>query len=242
MQKALFQWGGAAAALLALLTTAPLQAADNSGVRPVAEELGQRATAATTTTPETQQKSGLSDSAVRVLLTYAFSLVPNEQKGADGKTVKVDKSDPNKFLIPDDDARRIIRAATRSAFAHACELEDLARANYNTLMQTETAKKIWSEQQLLMINALHMFSASYFSGELKITEAPDAAATGSATAKGDGAAEGAGQGTALVAPKRPDCPPEQKQKVINSINAYMQSAKAAPPAPSPAVPAASGSN
>jgi hypothetical protein len=177
-----------------------------------------------------------------VLLTYAFSLVPNEQKGADGKTVKVDKSDPNKFLIPDDDARRIIRAATRSAFAHACALEDLARANYNTLMQTETAKKIWSDQQLLMINALHMFSASYFSGDAKIIEAPDAAATGSATAKGDGAAEGADQGTALVAPKRPDCPPEQKQKVINSINAYMQSAKAAPPAPSPAVPAASGSN
>ena len=241
MQKLLFQWGGAAAALLALLTTAPLQAADNSGVRPVAEELGQRAAAATAA-PEAQQRGGLSDSAVRVLLTYAFSLIPETTTGPDGKPAKVDKSDPNVFLIPDEDARRIIRVATRSAYAEACELGDLARANYNTLMQTETAKKIWSEQQLLMINALHMFSASYFSGELKITEAPDAAATGSATAKGDGAAEGADQGTALVAPKRPDCPPEQKQKVINSINAYMQSAKAAPPAPSPAVPAASGSN
>ena len=236
MQKALFQWG--AAALLALLTTTPLQAADNSGVRPVAEELGQRAAAAATTTPETQQKSGLSDSAVRVLLTYAFSLVPNEQKGADGKTVKVDKSDPNKFLIPDDDARRIIRAATRSAFAHACELEDLARANYKTLMQTETAKKIWSEQQLLMINALHMFSASYFAGGVKIS----GAATGSAAPKDDAPDAGAGQGTPLIAPKRPDCPPEQKQKVINSINAYIQSAKAPAPAPSPAVPASSGSN
>lgn len=237
MQKALIQC--AAAALLALLTTAPLKAADATGVRPVAEELGQRAAAAS---PETQQKGGLSDSAVRVLLTYAFSIIPETQTGPDGKPVKVDKTDPNVFLIPDADARRIIRAATRSAFAQACELDELARANYNALMQTETAKKIWSDQQLLMINALHLFSASYFSGEVKITEAPDAATTGSAAAKGDAAAEGAGQGTALVAPKRPDCPPEQKQKVINSINAYMQSAKAAPPAPSPAVPAASGSN
>ena len=56
MQKVLFQWGRAPAALLALLTTAPLQAADNSGVRPVAEQLGQRAAA--TVTPEAQQKSG----------------------------------------------------------------------------------------------------------------------------------------------------------------------------------------
>ena len=171
MQKLLFQWGGAAAALLALLTTAPLQAADNSGVRPVAEELGQRAAAATAA-PEAQQKGGLSDSAVRVLLTYAFSLIPETTTGPDGKPAKVDKSDPNVFLIPDEDARRIIRAATRSAYAEACELGDLARANYNTLMQTEVAKKIWSDQQLLMINALHMFSASYFAGGVKISERP----------------------------------------------------------------------
>ena len=172
MQKLLFQWGGAAAALLALLTTAPLQAADNSGVRPVAEELGQRAAAATAA-PEAQQRGGLSDSAVRVLLTYAFSLIPETTTGPDGKPAKVDKSDPNVFLIPDEDARRIIRAATRSAYAEACELGDLARANYNTLMQTEVAKKIWSDRQLLMINALHMFSASYFAGGVKISGSGD---------------------------------------------------------------------
>jgi hypothetical protein len=104
-------------------------------------------------------------------------------------------------------------------------------------MQGEQAKKVWSDQQLLMINALHMFSASYFSGSVKITEVPDAA-TGSTVAKGDAPAGG----TDLVAPKKPACPPEQKQKVINSINAYVQSAKASPPPPSPAVPASSGAN
>jgi hypothetical protein len=242
MKKALLQSCGAAAALSALLMTAPLHAAENSGLRPVAEELGQRAAAATTAAPQPQQKSGLTDSAVRVLLTYAFSIIPETTTGADGKPAKVDKSDPNVFMIPDEDARRIIRAATRSAYAEACELGDLARANYNTLMRTEAAKKVWSDQQLLMINALHMFSASYFSGGVKIAEAPDGTATGSVAAKGDAEDGGAAQGTALVAPKRPACPPEQKQKVINSINAYVQSAKAAAPAPSPAAPASSGSN
>src|SRR3990172_3456359 len=234
MHMAWFQWGGAAtAAILALLTAAPLRAADDSGVRPVAEELGQRAAA-----PEGQQKGALSDSAVRVLMTYAFSIIPEEQAGSDGKPHKVDKSDPNKFLIPDEDARRVIRVATRTAYAEACELEELARANYQTLIKGEEAKKVWSEPQLLMINALHMFSASYFSGNAKITEAPDEGAT--AVSKDDAAAQGADQGqgaggTDLIAPKRPQCPPEQKQKVMNSINAYVQAAQAPPP-PGPPPP------
>jgi hypothetical protein len=249
MQMAWFQWGGAAtAAVLALLTGLPLRAAED-GVRPVAEELGQRANAAAAD-PAAEQKGGLSDSAVRVLMTYAFSIIPAEQTGADGKAVKVDKSNPNVFLIPDEDARRVIRAATRSAYAEACDLPDFARANYNTLMRSEQAKNVWSDQQLLMINALHMFSTSYFSGNAKITEAPEegTASTDGATTVSKGAADpaqGADQataGTEIIAPKKPPCPPEQKQKVINSINAYVQAAQAPTPKAAPAVPAASGSN
>ncbi|MFO7478969.1 MAG: hypothetical protein R6X03_11630, partial [Methyloceanibacter sp.] len=75
------------------------------------------------------------------------------------------------------------------------------------------------ESQLLMINALHMFSASYFAGNAKITEVPDE----EAGTKGDTEASG---GTDLVVPKAPQCPPEQKQKVENAINAYVQSAQA----------------
>ncbi len=224
MTMAWFQRGGAAtAAVLTLLTGAPLGFAED-GVRPVAEELGQRTKPAAA--PEGQKKGGLSDSAVRVLMTYAFSVIPEQQPGPDGKPVKVDKSDPKVFLIPDEDARRVIRAATRSAYAEACQLENLAVANYQAMMQSEIAKKVWSEQQLLMINALHKFSSSYFSGDAKITEVPD---------EGDAAAPPSeaqpGQSADLVAPKRPQCPPEQKQKVENAINAYVQSAQA--PAPKP---------
>jgi hypothetical protein len=225
MNRAWFQWGGAAtAAILALLMGPPLVAAEDSGVRPVAEELGQRTKPAAA--PDSQKKGGLSDSAVRVLMTYAFSLIPDELPGPDGKPVKVDKSNPTAFLIPDEDARRVIRAATRSAYAEACQLENLALANYQAMMQSEIAKKVWSEQQLMMINALHKFSSSYFSGNAKITEVPDEGET--AVAEGDAQPS---QGADLVPPKRPQCPPEQKQKVENAINAYVQSAQA--PAPKP---------
>jgi hypothetical protein len=149
-------------------------------------------------------------------MTYAFSIIPETQNGPDGKPVKIDKTDPNVFLIPVEDARRVIRAATRSAYAEACQLENLARANYQAMMQSEMAKKVWSEPQLLMINALHMFSASYFSGDAKITEVPENDAT--EAAKGDNQPSGVD----LVVPKRPQCPPEQKQKVENAINAYVQ--------------------
>src|SRR5262249_5707465 len=213
-------------------------------------------------------------SAVRVLMTYAFSIIPDEAPGPDGKPAKVDKSDPNKFVIPTEDARRVIHVATRSAYAEVCGLPELERANYETLMRGEQAKKVWSHDQMLLINALHPSACPYFTRSVK-TRAKDpgaapppaqqatpaaGAATSTAAPKPAPAlvpqAETKSDETQVVTPKRPDCPPEQKQKVANAINAYVQDAKAsAPPpagvpakAPNPAAqaphpaPVSSGSN
>jgi hypothetical protein len=235
MQRACIQWGGAAAAVVfALLVAMPLKAADDSGVRPVAEELGQRTKPAAA--PEGEQKSGgLSDSAVRVLMTYALSIIPDTYPGPDGKPIKVEKGDANKFVIPVDDARRVVRAATRSAYAEVCDLKDLERANFQAMMRSEEAKKVWSKDQMLMISALHMFSVSYFTGSIKITakeEPDDAAAKAQAGANGavaaskdqpaePAAADPPGGETQILAPKRPTCSPEQKVKVTNAINAFV---------------------
>ncbi|MGZ5862968.1 MAG: hypothetical protein ACXWKB_06755 [Methyloceanibacter sp.] len=251
MQSACIQWGGAAAAaVFALLVAAPLRAADNSGVRPVAEELGQRTKP--TAAPEGEQKAGgLSDSAVRVLMTYALSIIPDTYPGPDGKPVKVDKSDPNKFVIPVDDARRIVRAATRSAYAQVCDLKDLERANFQTLMRGEEEKKVWSKDQMLLISALHMFSVSYFTGSIKITTKeepegpaanPPAKATGPVAVSKNGqpaepvAADPPGTKTEVIAPQRPTCSPEQKIKVTNAINAYVAANAATQAAPQAAKP------
>jgi hypothetical protein len=245
MQSCRFYWGATAAAVVWVLSAGtPLKAADEAAVPPAAGELGQRAAV-----PQGQQKGGLSDSAVRVLMGYAFSVIPEQQAGPDGKQVKLDKSDPNKFLIPTEEARGIIRAATRSAYAEACELPDLAQANYQALMRSEGAKKTWTEPQLLMVNALYLFSASYFAGNVKITNEPEAA-NGAAGAANPPKEAAPGQETSLVAPKRPQCPPEQKQKVVAAINAYVQSVPAGPapnvaapaPTPAPAQPASSSAN
>lgn len=239
-----------AAAALSLLMGSSLQAADNNDIRPVAETLGARAQSGAA--PNDGQKSKLSDSAVRVLMTYAFSITPDQVKGSDGKAVKVDKSEPTKFLIPLDDARAVIRVATRSAYAEACGLPELGRANYQTLVKGEEARKIWSREQLMFIKSLHHFSVSYFTGNIRIKEAPeeeggDAAAKTAETRKGQTEPSEAAQAEAAAAeassepafsPKKPECSPEQKQKVTQAINTYVQSASVAPPEGAKAAPGA----
>jgi len=237
MRVAWVQLGGAASAVvLALLMSAPVRAADTSGVTAVAaEELDKRSKQAEASQG---QSGGMSDSSVRVLMTYAFSLIPETTPGPDGKPLPVDKSDANKFVIPGEDARLVIRAATRSAYADVCGLPDLAQANYQAMMTAEEAKKSWSREQLLMINALHLFAVSYFTGNATIieepgtTDEPAAAADGTTTVtKEAGSPETAAedqQTRQVKAPPPPKCPPEQKQKVENAINAYVQAAQAGP--------------
>jgi hypothetical protein len=229
----------ASAAGLVLLTAPVLSRAADDGVVPVAEQLDKRTKPAETSEGSSQ---GLSDSAVRVLMTYAFSILPQEAPGPDGKSVKVDKSDANKFLIPTEDARRVIRVATRSAYAETCNLLDLQRANYQTFMRGEEAKKTWTHEQMLMINALHMFSASYFAGTITITAKEEPEGGKAASADGNTAPAQAAGAAKVLSPKKPECPPDQKQKVVNAITTYVNAEKAPAPQSVPPAPVAGGAD
>lgn len=223
MKLVWIQLGGAvSAAILALLMSAPMAAAQATGTTAVAaEELDKRSKEAT---GAPGQSKGMSDSAVRVLQTYAFSIIPEDAKDADGKPLKVDKSDPKPYLLPTDAARRVIRAATRSAYAEVCEVPDLAKANFATMMKGEEALKSWSAEQLEMVKALYVFSVSYFTGNIKITakEEDDESAGGVSVES---------ETETIISSEAPDCPPAQKLKVINAINAYVEGAKTAPAKP-----------
>ena len=235
MKVVWIQFGGAASAVvLALLMSAPVRAAETAGATSVAaDELDKRSKQAA---PLPGQAKGMSDSAVRVLMTYAFSIIPENVKGPDGEPVKIDKSDPKPYFIPSGDARRVIRAATRSAYAEVCGLKELGQKNFDTMMKGEEARATWSPQQIQMINALYRFSVSYFTGSIKVTatdEPADPAPGGAANTEAkDSASDGAeSETTRVFAAEPPKCPPAQKQKVINAINAYVQGAETAPPKP-----------
>ena len=181
MRVAWIHWGGAAfTAALTLLAGAPLNAADEGSVHYVAEELGNR-----TKAPEAEQTApkGLSDSAVRVMSTFALSILPDQVPDPSGEMVKLDKSDPNKYLIPLDDARRVIRVATRSAYAEVCQLFELEKANFDAMIRTERMRA-WTAEQMMFMHALHTFATSYFAGNVKITEQADGAKPNTAGERG----------------------------------------------------------
>ena len=108
---------------------------------------------------------------------------------------------------------RVIRAATRSAYADVCALPELGAANYKAMIAREQGIHKWTPEQLQMIDALYIFAVSYFTGNAKITD------DGS-----EGASDGqAGETREAQSPPPPKCPPEQKQKVESAIKAYVAS-------------------
>ncbi len=242
--------GVGAGALAALLLTAsgPLLAAEAQGAKTVAEQLNER----TKTPPpaQAQDDHGLSDSAVRVMSGYAWAILPDQVQGPDGTTQKIDKSDPKKFFIPISDARTVIRAAMRSAYAQICDLPDLERQNYMTLMQGEQNRGVWSKQQMQFINALHTFSVSYFTGSLKITaNDPNKAKNGGQAAGGQNAGAGKAAANATQGddsgfdPKKPTCTPEKKKAVTEAILAFVNASKQSEaPVATQVKPESSGAN
>ncbi len=221
MQKTWFvgSAAAAAAAALALMLGTPLKAADQSGVKPVAEELGQR-------TKPSGAGRGLSDSSVRVMSMWAWSIMPEEAPDAGGKTIKVDKSKSDLYIVPVEDARRVIRVAMRSAYADACDLRELGLANYKTLIRGEQARKVWSSEQLMFFNFLHIWAVSYFTGNFSMDEEADEGEAAPAAAN----AQTGGKEPDGFTPKKLVCPPEQKAKVARAIDAYTKAAKVPPAA------------
>jgi hypothetical protein len=148
--------------------------------------------------------------------------------------VKLDKSDPNKYLIPLDDARRVIRVATRSAYAEVCQLFELEKSNFNAMIRTERMRA-WTAEQMMFIHALHTFATSYFAGNVKITQQDEDAKPNTAAKEGAAAANAANGSATTITTKKLECQPGQKEKVEAAIAAYVQTA---PPPAADAAPAA----
>ncbi len=116
------------------------------------------------------QSKELSDKSVMTLMQYAWGMVPDKFTTPLGKTILVDKSKPSASVVPMDTAKEVIRAARLSAYAQLCELPEEQRANYQTLMRREEAKAKWTDQQMLFINQLHLFTVMTLTGKVALVE------------------------------------------------------------------------
>ena len=120
--------------------------------------------------PALAQSKELSDKSVLTLMKYAWGMVPQKFTTPLGKTIEVDKTKQSESIVPLETAREVIHAARLSAYAQLCELAEEQRANYQTLMRREEAKAKWTDQQILFINQLHLFTVMTLTGKVALVE------------------------------------------------------------------------
>ena len=116
------------------------------------------------------QGKDLSEKSIQLLMQYAWALTPPKFTAPDGKTIEVDKSKPKDVMVSVDVAREVIKVARLSAYAQLCELGEEQRANYQTLMRREIAKSKWTDQQLLYISQLHLFTVMTLTGKVQVVQ------------------------------------------------------------------------
>jgi hypothetical protein len=187
------------------------------------------------------QDKQLSDESVSTLMQYAWAITPGKFTTPGGKVIEVDKTKYKDIEIPIDTARDVIRVGRLSAHAQICDLPDEQAANFRTFMLREEAKGKWTDQQLLYINQLHLFTVLTLTGQVKLTEVE-----GEKQAPGKGPQKAPEKAPPQKAPqtdsapaKAQTCTDADRKKVSAQILAYINTpaapaGKAAPAAKGPA--------
>jgi hypothetical protein len=116
------------------------------------------------------QKPEMSDKTVLVLMDFAWALTPAEFTTESGKVIRINKDKFEEVKLPLDDAREVIRVARMSGQAQICEMGEAQTANYETLMDREVARSKWTDQQLVFINKLHLFTVMTMTGQVKAVD------------------------------------------------------------------------
>lgn len=157
-------------------------------------------------TQEQQSEQQPSDRTVDFLKTFVKGfLIPEEIPLPDGDTMKVDRGDEEemeKFEIPREDMRRIIRIAYNGATAEICDREDLQVAAYQWMKDQEYAKDKWSHRQMFFISRLFMATVMLQTGEAT-----------AAAEEGEGNSGDAEAASEMPQDKEPVCTDSRKETV-----------------------------
>ena len=120
------------------------------------------------TAQDTKQNKSPNDRVVSLIMSTAFAGMPDKLPNHKGEMVKLDLSDPKKYMIPLDDARRVIRRAYMSAKADLCGLTSLERRHFESIMRREMALKKWTSYQLTYIDVLHATTGTVMTGSFSV--------------------------------------------------------------------------
>lgn len=175
------------------------------------------AAAALMPAPVLAQGKDLSDDSVRSLIKYAWVITPPKFTMPNGKEIIVDKKKPDLAMVPIEKAREIIRVGRLSANAQICGLPEAQAANYQTMMGREQASKKWSDQQMLFINQLHLFTVMLMTGKVTVVE-------------NEGEKDVVVKDTKIAPVAPATCSDAERKKVEDQITEYIKAEPAAAPA------------
>ena len=165
------------------------------------------AAAAVSAQPQSAAAQALSDRSVGVLMDYAWTILPSKFTTRENKIIVVDKTKKNEIVVPVETGRQVIEVARLSAFAQICNLPSAQSNNYRAMMFVQRKNHDWSDQQLLYISQLHLFTILWLTGNVEITAEGDQ--------KNIELKEGEDR-------KKPTCSDEERKNVQKRINAYVE--------------------
>jgi hypothetical protein len=152
----------------------------------------------------------LPDKQVKWLMDYAAAGIVTKYTGQDGKVILIDRSKPEEFEIPIEDARQVVKVAYNTARAQICHLKDKEDANVEALLKHVAAAKKWSDKQVLYIRQLQLFVVQITVGSVTIRQVDD-------------------QNHVLQVLPAPDnlkkpkpCTPEEAKDLSDKIDAYVK--------------------
>jgi hypothetical protein len=152
----------------------------------------------------------LNDKMVNWLMNYAAAGMLPKYTTQEGKVVTIDRTKPDEFLIPVEDARQVVKVAYNTARAQICHLKDKEDANVEALLKHVAAAKKWSDKQVLYIRQLQLFVVQITVGSVTIRQVDD-------------------QNHVLQVLPAPDnlkkpkpCTPEEAKDLSDKIDAYVK--------------------
>lgn len=113
-------------------------------------------------------RKGFDDRSVRRIMEDAWAITPHRFTFPDGRTIVVDKKKKDQVMVPIATAREVILVGRLTAHAEACGLVEEHIINHRVMMSREAAKKKWTEQQLLYINMLHLFTVKLLNNRIQV--------------------------------------------------------------------------
>ena len=108
------------------------------------------------------------DRSVRRIMEDAWAITPARFTFPDGRTIVVDKKKKKEVMVPIETARQVILVGRLTAHAEACGLVEEHIINHRVMMSRESAKKKWTEQQLLYINMLHLYTVKLLNNRIQV--------------------------------------------------------------------------